>query len=75
MSQPFAGIRVLDFKRYIAGPYGTYQFALQGADVIKIDSPHGPLRLMGPAFRLRGLVDIARWNVQFAVIQAPTADR
>ena len=29
MSKPFAGVRILDFTRYLAGPYGTYQLALR----------------------------------------------
>lgn len=37
MSLPFKGIRILDFTRFFAGPFGTYQFALHGADVIKIE--------------------------------------
>lgn len=41
MSQPFAGIRILDFTRVLAGPYGTYQFALMGADVIKVETRGG----------------------------------
>jgi crotonobetainyl-CoA:carnitine CoA-transferase CaiB-like acyl-CoA transferase len=41
MSKPFAGVRILDFTRYLAGPYGTYQLALMGADVIKIEARDG----------------------------------
>jgi len=41
MTKPFAGVRILDFTRYLAGPYGTYQLALLGADVVKIESQDG----------------------------------
>jgi len=41
VSKPFAGIRILDFTRVLAGPYGTYQFALMGADVIKVETRAG----------------------------------
>ena len=41
MTKPFAGIRILDFTRYVAGPFGTYQLALLGADVVKIEPKAG----------------------------------
>ena len=41
MTRPFAGVRILDFTRYVAGPFGTYQLALLGADVIKIEPKAG----------------------------------
>jgi crotonobetainyl-CoA:carnitine CoA-transferase CaiB-like acyl-CoA transferase len=41
MSRAFAGVRILDFTRFFAGPFGTYQFALQGADIIKIEPVEG----------------------------------
>lgn len=41
MKRAFDGIRILDFTRFLAGPFGTHQFALQGAEVIKIEPLDG----------------------------------
>jgi crotonobetainyl-CoA:carnitine CoA-transferase CaiB-like acyl-CoA transferase len=41
MTKPFAGIRVLVFTRYVAGRFGSYQLALLGAEIIKIEPRSG----------------------------------
>ncbi len=42
MKSVFENIKVLDLTHVLAGPFCTYQFALLGADVIKIEAPDNP---------------------------------
>jgi crotonobetainyl-CoA:carnitine CoA-transferase CaiB-like acyl-CoA transferase len=55
MTGPLAGLRVVDFGQYVAGPLAAVLLADQGADVIHVDPPGGP-RMAGvtDAFLNRG---------------------
>jgi len=48
MTKPFAGIRILDFTQVFADPFGSYQLALLGADVIKVERLAGEDMRRGP---------------------------
>lgn len=39
VARPFEGIRVIDTSHVLAGPFCSYQLALLGADVIRIEPP------------------------------------
>jgi len=41
MSRPFSNVRILDFTQVLAGPYASYQLALLGAEVMKIERRGG----------------------------------
>ena len=46
--RPFEGIRVIDITHVLAGPFSTYQMAVHGADVIKVEPPEGDMvRILG----------------------------
>jgi crotonobetainyl-CoA:carnitine CoA-transferase CaiB-like acyl-CoA transferase len=54
MRRPFDGLRVIDATHVLAGPYCSYQLALLGVEVIKVESPRepDPVRGRGPVKRL-----------------------
>lgn len=54
---PLAGIRILDATHVMAGPFCTYQLALLGADVIRVEPREAsdPIRRHGPDAELNRL--------------------
>jgi crotonobetainyl-CoA:carnitine CoA-transferase CaiB-like acyl-CoA transferase len=57
-AKPFAGVRIVDFTRVLAGPFASYQLALLGADVVKVEARGGDDARQGgfsPEWGARGL--------------------
>tara|TARA_R110002110_G_scaffold90632_2_gene235563 strand:+ start:136 stop:1332 length:1197 start_codon:yes stop_codon:yes gene_type:complete len=42
MQKSFQGVRVIDTTHVLAGPFASYQMAVLGADVIKVEAPDDP---------------------------------
>jgi crotonobetainyl-CoA:carnitine CoA-transferase CaiB-like acyl-CoA transferase len=57
---PLTGVRVLDLSRLIPGAFCTLMLAELGAEVIKIEDPHGgdPTRHLPPRLNGRSLYDL-----------------
>ena len=64
---PLTGIRVIDFGRYIAGPYCGMLLADMGADVIRID------RRGGSEDRFTGPVTEGRGRRRLSIVQSEQA--
>ena len=48
---PYAGLKVVEFARILAGPWAGQILADMGADVVKVESPAGDdTRKWGPPF-------------------------
>ena len=60
---PLKGIRVLDLSQVLAGPFGAMMLGDLGADVVKIEPPHGDVTRNIPGVQRNGVpVGIVNYN-------------
>lgn len=62
MPQPLAGLRVLDFTTLLPGPLATLMLAEAGAEVVKVERPHGDDMRHFPPFQHNQSVAFALLN-------------
>lgn len=76
MTRVFENIRILDLTHILAGPFCSYQFALLGADVVKIEAPNhpDPARGRGPDKAQNAALRGLNYQVQAANKKAMTLD-
>ena len=76
MTKPYENIKILDLTHVLAGPFAAYQFALLGAEVIKIEPPENPdcARGRGPDASLNKQLRGLNYQVQAANKKALTLD-
>jgi crotonobetainyl-CoA:carnitine CoA-transferase CaiB-like acyl-CoA transferase len=65
VSQPLAGLRVLDLTRFVAGSYATALLAALGADVLKLEVPPG-----GDPYRVQGTERLGDQSVLFLALNS-----
>ena len=53
MTQAFTGLRVIDTTHVLAGPFASYQMAVLGAEVIKVEHPRDPDQARALLYRPR----------------------
>ena len=69
------GIRIIDFSQYLPGPHATLRLVEMGAEVIKVESPHGDPARPATAQKGEGLVFLAQnRNKKSIVLNLKDAD-